>query len=115
VEEDMDINKIKEELNSIHNNLNKTENSKEISMDEYMKILEKGIEYANTFPEEDRFCLSPNFRSFQKKMMVWFDEHIPEDFLKKLVDKYPRRRDEILKRLMALTAEGKSLENSLLK
>jgi hypothetical protein len=112
----MNIDEVKDKLNSMNQNDSKTvDETPTVSMDEYMKILDNGVEYANTFPEEDRFCLSPNFRGFQKKMLKWFDEQTPGDFLEKLVDKYPGRRDEILKRLMALTAEGKSLEDSLLK
>lgn len=80
----------------------------------YEKFLEKvneGIAYADTIRPTNELDIS-QLRPFQDKMMVWVRDNLSEDLLSGAI--VERGQREILKRVMALSCEGKSLEDSLL-
>ena len=81
-----------------------------MNYDEFIEKLKEGEKYADTIRPKNIFDKSA-IGIFQKKMMEWVDDNIPD---KDLQDLHEQKGEIIIKRILAITAEGKTLENSML-
>ena len=81
-----------------------------MNYEQFVEKLKEGEKYADTIRPKNIFN-KIELESFQKKMMSWLDENVPSTDLQNL---HKQKGDVVLKRILAITAEGKTLENSLL-
>jgi hypothetical protein len=75
--------------------------------EEFEKLIEAGIEYADTIRDE-------SLESFQNKMFKYVEENKIADAVKPAIEE-TGERTKCLKMFMALCGEGKKLEDSLLR
>ena len=81
-----------------------------MNYEQFVEKLKEGEKYADTIRPKNIFDRT-GLELFQKKMMSWLDENVPSTDLQNL---HKQKGDVVLKRILAITAEGKTLENSLL-
>ena len=81
-----------------------------MNYEQFVEKLKEGEKYADTIRPKHIFNRT-ELELFQKKMMSWLDENVPSTDLQNL---HKQKGDVVLKRILAITAEGKTLENSLL-
>lgn len=81
-----------------------------MNYEQFVEKLKEGEKYADTIRPKNIFNRT-ELELFQKKMMSWLDENVPSTDLQNL---HKQKGDVVLKRILAITAEGKTLENSLL-
>ena len=81
-----------------------------MNYEQFVEKLKEGEKYADTIRPKNIFN-KIELELFQKKMMSWLDENVSSTDLQNL---HKQKGDVVLKRILAITAEGKTLENSLL-
>lgn len=79
--------------------------------DKFLEKVNEGIAYADTIRPTNELDIS-QLRPFQEKMASWVRDNLSEDLLGGAIAERGQR--EIIKRVLALSCEGKSLEDSLL-
>ena len=84
-----------------------------MTYEELINKFKEGEEYANSIMPNNIFNRK-ELHSFQRKMLKWFDDNIGQNAVLEIIDQYPIRKRELQKRVMAITAEGKTLEHSML-
>jgi len=111
------------------------EASEENSYDKFIELIKQGETHFNTLREEIINYLKVNWdvesasenermhvgitkmrkcdlKDFQDKIIIWMKEHKLPELTSKILEEDPNKRTEILRRILAFSGEGKTLENS---